>query len=123
MKFLVDECVGPTVALWLKQQGYDVVSIYDDLPGIDDHSVLKRALTESRILITCDKDFGEMIFRNKMEHCGIVLLRLIDERTAKKISVLDNIIKNHLHKLIGNFVVASEHIVRITKPFLIKRLN
>lgn len=118
MKFLVDECVGPVVAIWLSQRNYDTISIYDDLPGIDDNSVLKKALLESRILITCDKDFGEMIFKNKMQHCGIILLRLIDERSSRKISVLDTILKNYSEELFGNFVVATETAVRITKSLL-----
>ncbi len=118
MKFLVDECVGPTVARWLKQNNYDAVSIYDDVIGIDDSLVLKKALSESRILITSDKDFGEMIFKNKMEHCGILLLRLVDERPSKKITVLESVLKNYSDDLFGNFVVATEKTVRITKPFL-----
>ncbi len=118
MKFLVDECVGPTVAHWLKKNDYDAMSIYDDSIGIDDYSVLKKALLESRVLITCDKDFGEMIFKNKMQHCGIVFLRLIDERPSKKISVLDSLLKNYANELFGNFVVVTESIVRIIKPSL-----
>lgn len=118
MKFFVDECVGPTVAQWLKQNNYDVISSYDDLLGLDDNSVLKKALLETRIIITCDKDFGEMIFKSKMQHCGVILLRLIDERPSKKIMMLDNILKNYAQELFGNFVVVTETTVRISKPFL-----
>ncbi len=35
MKFFVDECVGPTVAQWLKQNNFNAISIYDDIPGMD----------------------------------------------------------------------------------------
>ena len=115
MKFLVDECVGPTVAKWLKQNDHDVISIYDDFPGIDDDSVLKKALLEDRILITSDKDFGEMIFKNKKQHCGIVLLRLLDEKPANKINVLKRTLQHYSLDLFGNFVVVSETTVRITK--------
>lgn len=115
MKFLVDECVGPTVAKWLKQNNYDVISSYDNLLGLDDNSVLKKALIETRIIITCDKDFGEMIFKNKMQHCGVILLRLNDERPSNKINILDSILKNYSHDLFGNFVVATETTIRISK--------
>ena len=118
MKFLVDECVGPTVAQWLKGNNYDAVSIYEGLTGINDDSVLKKALLESRILITSDKDFGEMIFKNKMQHCGIILLRLIDERPLKKIGVLTSLLENYTHELFGNFVVVTENVVRVIKPFI-----
>ncbi len=115
MKFLVDECVGPTVATWLKQNGYDAVSIYDNVPGINDDLVLQKALSENRILITSDKDFGEMIFKNRKQHCGVILLRLIDERPVSKINVLKSVLQSHHQEISGNFVVATEKTVRITK--------
>lgn len=115
MKFLVDECVGPSVAYWLKQKGFDAISIYDDLPGISDDTVLDKALSENRVLITSDKDFGEMIFKNKRQHNGIVLLRLSNEKPSNKIFVLENLLKDHVLELSGNFVVATEQAVRITK--------
>ena len=59
MRFLVDECTGPTVARWLEERGHDVFSVYDDASGIEDAEVLRRAHEEERILITSDKDFGE----------------------------------------------------------------
>ena len=116
MKFLVDECVGPTAAKWLKQHNYDALSIYDDIPGIDDEAVLHKAVTENRILITSDKDFGEMIFKNKRPHCGVLLLRLIDEKPTNKIRILESILENYHQDLSGNFVVATEKTIRIIKP-------
>lgn len=41
MKFIVDECTGPTVAAWLRVQGHDVVSIYGDARGAEDDAVLQ----------------------------------------------------------------------------------
>lgn len=118
MKFLVDECVGHSVAQWLNQNNFDAISIYDATPGINDNLVLKQAFSENRILITSDKDFGEMIFKNNQEHCGILLLRLIDERPANKIQILSIVLQNHAQDLMGNFVVATEKTIRITKLFL-----
>jgi len=115
MKFLVDECVGPTVAAWLKGNGYDAVSIYDNVPGINDDLVLQKAHNENRVLITSDKDFGEMIFKNRKQHCGVILLRLIDERSVNKINVLKRVLQSHYPGIIGNFVVATENTIRITK--------
>lgn len=115
MKFLVDECVGPTVARWLQQQGYDVISIYDDYAGINDTDVLNKALQQGCILITSDKDFGEIVFKNNREHAGILLLRLFDERPLKKIYVLGFVLKNYSHDLPNNFVVATEGNIRIIK--------
>jgi predicted nuclease of predicted toxin-antitoxin system len=79
MKFIVDECTGPTVAKWLAIEGHDVISISPDRKGISDKEILKIAVSEERILITNDKDFGELIFKNNHSHCGVILLRLSDE--------------------------------------------
>lgn len=115
MKFLVDECVGPSVAEWLKKNNYDAISIYDGFQGIDDDAVLEKALLEERILITSDKDFGEMIFKNKKQHCGVMLLRLIDERPSNKTHVLEDVLRNYYQDLVGNFIVVTEKAVRIIK--------
>jgi predicted nuclease of predicted toxin-antitoxin system len=86
MKFIVDECTGPRVANWLTTVGYDVLSISPDKKGISDKEILKIAVGEIRILITNDKDFGELIFKQKLSHCGVIFLRLSDE-TAKNTSI------------------------------------
>ncbi len=70
MQFLVDECTGPAVAWWLRQRNHDVFSVYEQSRGADDGNILQRAVAESRILITNDKDFGELIYRGKKPHRG-----------------------------------------------------
>jgi predicted nuclease of predicted toxin-antitoxin system len=118
MKFLVDECVGLSVANWLKEQGYDAISVYDISTGISDDEVLQKAFFENRILITSDKDFGEMIFKSKRQHSGIILLRLENEKPSHKALTLKNLLKHYSQDLFGNFVVVSESIVRIIRPSL-----
>jgi len=113
MKFLVDECVGPKVALWLRQNNYDVFSIFDDMRGATDNVVLKKASQENRILITSDKDFGDMIFNQKEQYHGVVLLRLLDQTTPNKIKVLEWLFEHHYKDLTRNFVVVTEKTVRI----------
>ena len=61
-------CTGPVVAQWLRSQGHDVFSVYDDAQGADDESILRLACSEDRIVITCDKDFGELVFRDELPH-------------------------------------------------------
>ena len=52
MRFLVDECTGVRVAKWLKEQGYEVFSVYEQARGITDNEVLHKAYSENWILIT-----------------------------------------------------------------------
>lgn len=62
MRFIVDECTGPTVAKWLQSEGHETFSVFEKAQGIDDEKILIKAVAESWIVITNDKDFGEMIF-------------------------------------------------------------
>ncbi len=113
MRFIVDECTGPSVARWLTTNGHDVVSVSDETPGITDSEVLSRASSEDRILITNDRDFGELIFRDARPHRGVVFLRLEDERPANKVRVLEALLATHFSQLPNRFVVATETEVRL----------
>jgi predicted nuclease of predicted toxin-antitoxin system len=112
MRFLVDECTGPAVAQWLERLGHEVFSVFDDAQGSTDDEILSRAIDEGWILITNDKDFGEMIFRERRTHHGVVFLRLADERTANKIDVLNKILENYSDRLAAQFVTATENKIR-----------
>jgi predicted nuclease of predicted toxin-antitoxin system len=112
VRFLVDECAGPALANWLREQGHDAASIYDDSPGIGDEQVLDRAVREDRILISVDKDFGEYVFRDLKQHRGVLLLRLADERAANKIATVKRVLDQYIDRLPLRFVVATEGKVR-----------
>lgn len=113
MKFIVDECTGPTVAKWLASEGHNILSISPDRKGISDKEILKIAVSEERILITNDKDFGELIFKNRQSHCGVIFLRLTDETSRNKVLVLKNLTQNHQQIIEkGHFVVMPEKSIR-----------
>ncbi|GIV11003.1 MAG: hypothetical protein KatS3mg020_0494 [Fimbriimonadales bacterium] len=113
MRFLVDECTGPSVARWLREQGYDVFSVYEQARGLDDASVMALAVREDRIIITSDKEFGTRVVRDRQPHRGILLLRLRDERVANKLRALEEVLRDYGDQLVGSLVVVSEGRVRI----------
>jgi len=115
MRFLIDECTGPSVAKWLSDQGHDVFSVYDEARGIDDDQVIQMALDQERVLVTNDKDFGEKVYRDNRPHVGIILLRLEDERFASKIQVLSHLLDEYSEKISGSFTVVSEQRVKFSK--------
>ncbi len=115
MRFLVDECTGSKVAQWLRDENYEVFSVFDEARGMMDDEILAKAFSENWILITNDKDFGEMVFRERREHHGVVFLRLDDERAANKIEVLRRLLKSYAEKLPDEFVVATETKVRFAR--------
>lgn len=99
MRFLVDECTGPIVAKWLRENDHEVFSVYDDWTGASDEDVLAKAVHENWILITNDKDFGEMVFRERRPHRGVVFMRLADERSTNKVKVLTHLLESYSEKL------------------------
>lgn len=113
MRFLVDECTGPAVARWLRdERGHEVFSVYDAARGAKDDTLIKKAFAENWILITNDKDFGEKVFKEGHPHRGVVFLRLDNERAANKIEVLRRLLEGHADLLADRFVVVTETQIR-----------
>lgn len=115
MRFLVDECTGPKVAEWLRNQGHEILSVFDEARGVEDDWVIHKAYDESWILITNDKDFGEKVYRERRPHRGVIFMRLEDERAANKIEVLRRLLAGHADRLADRFVVVTEVRVRFAR--------
>ena len=108
MRFLVDECTGPVVARWLREQGHEVFSVYEEARGMEDDAIIRKAFEEKWILITNDKDFGAKIYRERHPHKGVILLRLEDERARNKINTIRRLLRDYSDQLADHFVVVSE---------------
>ena len=115
MRFLVDECTGPAVARWLREQQHDIFSVYEQARGMDDDEIVRKAFAENRILITNDKDFGEKAYRERWPHKGIILLRLDDERAEVKIEAIRQLLRSYADRLADQFVVVTETRVRFAR--------
>lgn len=77
MRFLVNENVTRTVIEELRRRGHDVLSVKESMRSEMDDVILARAQAEQRIVVTHDKDFGELAFRSQLPaSCGVVLFRL-----------------------------------------------
>ncbi len=115
MRFLVDECTGPAVARWLRDQQHEVFSVYEAARGMADDEVIQKAYDESWVLVTNDKGFGEKVYRDRRPHRGVVFLRLEDERAANKITVLQHLLARYADRLPDSFVVVTETRVRFAR--------
>lgn len=115
MRLLVDECTGPKVAQWLREQGHEVFSVYEEARGMKDDDIIQKAFAEGWILVTNDKDFGDKIYRERRSHRGIIFMRLEDESAANKIDVLRLLFENYANKLSNNVVVVTETHVRFAR--------
>jgi predicted nuclease of predicted toxin-antitoxin system len=114
-KFIVDECTGPAIAEWLTSKGFETISIFNSFRGSKDTDILAMAIKNSCVIITNDKDFGDMVFKQNLNHKGIILLRLSNERSRHKIEVLEKLLNTNLSDLIDNFTVVTETTIRIIK--------
>ncbi len=116
MKFLLDANVEYRLAHFLVSLGYDVKTIAYDYPAyLSDETVLSCAVEEKRILITNDRDFGELIFRQHLPHTGIILFRLKNFKDITEklhwLEILLHTYRNDLH----HYLVVTQHGVRIRK--------
>lgn len=115
LKFLVDESSGIKLSQFMKEAGFDVISVIQAMPGAKDEEVLAQAFRDGRILVTNDRDFGSLVERQKFPHAGIILLRLKNATPSVRILVLQSLINRFGDELKDKFIVASEQKVRIKK--------
>jgi predicted nuclease of predicted toxin-antitoxin system len=115
VRFLVDENGGLVLPNWLRSQGHEVFSVYENARGIDDDEVIQKAFDENWILISSDKDFGDKVFREQRPHRGVILLRLENENSANKIALLQRLLTEYPEQLSDNFVVVTEKLVRFAR--------
>lgn len=113
LKFLADESLEYSIVLWLRESGYDVLSIAEDFPSVKDEKVLQKANQEDRLIITNDKDFGNLVFLNKLSNKGVVLLRFRTEKVETKIKFIKTFLKNYSDKIVNKFTVVDETKIRI----------
>ena len=112
-KFVVDVGVGRIIETWLAEQSFSVISIRTMNPEMPDTDIMELANRENAIIISMDKDFGELIYKNKVEHQGILLLRLEDAVAEEKLAVIQNIFPEHLLSITNKFAVYQNGKLRI----------
>ena len=91
----------------MREQGYEVSSVFGEARGATDEEVIRRAGRENRVLVTSDKDFGEKVFRKGLPHEGIVLLRLKDRRAPRQMKLIQELLRQE-DRLVGRFLVVGD---------------
>jgi predicted nuclease of predicted toxin-antitoxin system len=105
VRWLIDECVDANLPALLREIGYDIVSVPDLAPRASDTEVIIRANRENRLLLTEDKDFGDLVFRHAHPVPGIILLRIDPSRRALKRPRLLAAIGQFGEGLLGRYTV------------------
>jgi predicted nuclease of predicted toxin-antitoxin system len=114
--FVADECVLESIIARLRADGHTVHAIRDTNAGVTDPDVLAIAVGHQAVLLTQDKDFGELVFRLQLNHSGIVLIRLGGVALDDRAEVVANVVSNRAGELPGAFCVISSNSVRIRPP-------
>src|SRR5260370_29040154 len=114
MRFLADECCDFAAVRSLRAQGHDVLAVSEFQHSSVDQEVMELALTESRILLTEDKDFGSLVFAGRVDSPGVILIRFPASARGLLAEAVVKLVREHGAQLVGAFVVLQPGAARIS---------
>lgn len=113
MHFLANENVPLDAITALREKAHDVIWIRTDAPGSSDEDILARGVAGKRIVITFDKDFGELAFRSHLpSQCGIILFRIRGKSSEDMARVVVSAVESR-SDWAGHFTVVEDHRIRM----------
>src|SRR5215471_4180158 len=113
MLFLADESCDALIVRTLRSISHNVEYIAEEAPGIKDEDILKRALEDKRILITEDRDFCELVFRDNKPTFGIVLVRIPAQNRLQKAQRIIELVNKYGDQLPGAMATLTAKNIRI----------
>jgi predicted nuclease of predicted toxin-antitoxin system len=116
VNLFADEGVEREVVERLRTDGHTVAYVAELSPSITDDEVLDQANTQSALLVTADKDFGELVYRLGRVHAGVVLIRLAGLSPTAKADAVSELFRDHATELVRAFCVIAPGSVRIRRP-------
>jgi predicted nuclease of predicted toxin-antitoxin system len=105
MRFLADECCDFAAVRILRKHGHDVLAVSEFQQRSVDKDLMELALTENRILLTEDKDFGWLVFAGRTDSPGVILIRFPASARASLADSVSKLVNEHSAALAGAFVV------------------
>lgn len=112
IKFIADVNLEKPVIDFLRENGYDVLWVPDYNCEISDKDLLVLANTQNRVLLTNDKDFGEITFLQKKLSAGIILFRVKEQNAQDKIILIKKLLQNYGEKIVNHFIVINKDRIR-----------
>lgn len=112
---MADENVDKEIVDRLRADGHSVVYVAEDNSGIDDKTVLDRCVKVDGVLLTADKDFGDLVFRQRLLHSGVLLIRLAGVRSDVKAGLVAATFDQHGQELSSGFAVLTRRNLRFRK--------
>ncbi len=115
MNFVADEGVDRQVVARLREDGHSVWYVAEMQPGSSDDTVLELSDREAAVLLTADKDFGELVFRQHRVAFGVILLRLSGLSPARKAEVVALTVSQRGTELVRAFSVITPGSIRVRR--------
>ncbi|MGD0646047.1 MAG: DUF5615 family PIN-like protein [Candidatus Bathyarchaeia archaeon] len=113
MQFLADENIPKETVDLLKKQGVDIVSVTSFAFGLSDSKILDLGKKEGRIIITFDKDFSQLIFKEKRKTKGLLLLRFVPKSPQQIAKRIQQVLTSKI-KIENYVVIVKKDAVRVT---------
>jgi len=114
MRFLADECCDFAAVRSLRAEGHDVLAVNEFQHRSIDQAVMQLALTENRVLLTEDKDFGWLVFTGRVDSPGAILIRFPASARGSLAEAVVKLVHEYSSRLVGAFVVLRPGTARIT---------
>ena len=115
MRLVADESCDFSVVVAVRAAGHDVVSIMEAMPGVDDEQVIAVATEDKRLLLTEDKDFGQLVFAAAKENSGVILIRYPASARASLSAAVIQLLADRGDALYSRFAVLEPGRVRVTQ--------
>jgi predicted nuclease of predicted toxin-antitoxin system len=115
LRFLADESCDFAVVSALRAAGHDVIAIVESDPGAEDDAVLRRSVSESRVLLTEDKDFGLLAYAGGHQTSGVILIRFPGDARSSLGATVASAVAEFGDRLSTGFVVIEPGRARLSK--------
>lgn len=115
MKLLANENIPISSSELLREKGYDILHIGIVHPSITDEAVMELASKENRIILTFDRDYGNLVFRDGFSPPGVIYLRMQDYSPHFPGEFLHGLFQSGIYTFVGQFTVANENHIRQRK--------
>ena len=113
MRVLADENISRSIVIWLRDQGHDVLYAAESRVRTPDADLLTEAEAQRYVVLTEDKDFGELVFHERRNSHGVILLRLKDLTASERLARLQVVWADVEANLPGNFIVVIKTKMRL----------
>ena len=115
MNLVADESVDEQIVDHLRRDGHDVLYITEMAPGTSDDVILHQANQLRALLITVDKDFGELVYRQNLVHAGVFLVRLAGIPSEDKARIVADVLRERGAEMLDAFSVVARGSLRIRR--------